>query len=137
MGGDSPLDYLGDLAEVCAVGHDFEADNTFHGYRFTREKLERAYERKAIQKSLRENEDPIYGQVVGATFLWAGAEMPEELKSRVVSDAKKDEWAAEGDNERRKFINDFIDKVEEHKGGKQVELADEGLFDKIAEAMGG
>lgn len=120
MGGDSPLDCLDDLAEVCGVEFDPESDEGFHCHLFTRAKLEASMDK--IKKSLRKSTDPIYGQVVGATFLWAGAEMPEELKTRVTDDAKKDTWAAEGDVERKRYIDEFIEKVENHKPGERVEI---------------
>ena len=141
MGGDSPLDYLSDLAEAVGLKFDRECsgeeyrEKTFHGFHFTREILESNMD--AVKKSLRKNKGHVYGQVVGATFLWAGAEMPEELKSRVIEDANKDEWAAEGDAERRHHIRDFIEKIENHKAGERMQIAEEGLFQKFAEAMGG
>jgi hypothetical protein len=136
MGGDSPLDYLGNLAEVCYVNFDVETDEeTFHCFRFTRESLEK--HTKEIYKSLRECKSPIYGQVVGAAFLWTGAEMEEALKSRVIGDAQKDEWAAEGDEERKKHIDKFIEEVENHTPGKRVDIDDEGLLENIAKALGG
>jgi hypothetical protein len=135
MGGDSPLDFLYPLAEAVGVECDFDTDEeTFHGFPFTRELLEGSL--KEIYKSLREHKDCIYGQVVGATFLWAGAEMPEELKSRVIADAEKDEWAASGDEERKRYIHDFIEAVENHEPGQRVELSTEGLFERMAKVLG-
>ena len=135
MGGDSPLDYLAVLGRAVGIEFDIDTDDeNFHGYRFTPEAMESRMDE--IKESLRKHKDPIYGQVVGAAFLWAGAEMPEELKSRVIGDAEKDEWAAEGDEERQGYIDDLAQKVANHKPGERVELAYEGLFDKFAQVMG-
>ena len=135
MGGDTPLDYLAVLGKAVGVEFDYDHENTFHGWPFTREALESHLEE--VKKSLGKNKYHIYGQVVGATFLWAGAEMPEELKNRVIKDAEADEWAAEGDSERKKYINAFIQAVKSSEPGKRVDVQDEGLFERVGKCLGG
>jgi hypothetical protein len=144
MGGDTPLDYLAVLGEAVGAVFDYDDESTpeFHGWHITREMLEV----DDIQAKLRDahasvGNDYIFGQVVGAVFLWAGARMSDEIKLGVkvcaeheLNQIEKTGWT---DPERRAgFLRDLIEKVEEHKTGERVELADEGLFENMAKMFG-
>jgi len=147
LGGDSPLDTLGDIGRIIGNDYDYDDDSKsiFGGHGFTRENVEGNLSRiveefekqlkKHVEKypDLEENQSIEY-QVLGAICLHVGAKIPAKLKKRMVLAAEQDEWLNEEGHgsERWTYIKDFIDKVKAHKPGQKTELAYEGLFDKFA-----
>jgi len=139
MGGDSALDYAGNIAKIFGLECDYEDEGcaSFHGYHFTREMLEK----RGVRKKLREahervRNDAVFGQVVGAIYLWAGARMTKGIRDGVIKCAMADGWAKE-DEERRMYIDQLIGLVDMYwEGGERIELKEEGLFRKFAEMFG-
>ena len=145
MGGDTPLDDLGILSRVCGVDYDMdekhEYDDTFHGYPLTRAALEK--HRGELVEEVQKSGDwskPVMGQVLGAMFLWAGAELTDDMKDLVVSCAESDEWMSEEiqqygseGGDRTEVIRAFIAKVRDHKPGVRVTLDDVGLLQRLAQ----
>jgi hypothetical protein len=140
LGGDTPLDYLGNIAHVLGVpctydDKRFEGAEEFHCYMFTREQLESPDATKKLLALYKKTgyQREIMGQVIGTVYLWTGAKMPKKIKDLVIASAKADEWARE-DAEREDRIYDLIKAVKAHKPGQRVELREEGLFQKFREA---
>ena len=146
MGGDTPLDYVGTIAKVVfGLDHDYDVEpETFFGFLFTKEMLEKEGVHDKIQKAIPQwmREDTIFGQVVGAIYLWTGARMPQSIKENVLHHAKEELAGTEkgwhNPEEREMYLRDFIEKVEKHwEGGERVDLPFEGLMDKIHEHIAG
>lgn len=139
MGGDSPLDFLAVIGEVVGAKFDYEDERTpnFHGYHFTRGQLERRGVAAQLIRKAPNWERTVYFQTIGAVYLWAGAKMTAALRGEVIRGAKQDEWMKEEGSmsSRGRHVQTLIRLVEKHwKGGVQVELKDEGLMQKFAEA---
>lgn len=145
MGGDTPLDYNAVLAKVVGAEDDEDyGDDSFHGFKYTREMLEAHDAGKKIRDAHKSvKDDYVFGQVVGAVFLWAGAKMTKKIKKAVITCANYeldniDKIGWMNPEARAGFLRDLIEKVEAHwEGGEKVELAYEGLMGKIAEKIGG
>jgi hypothetical protein len=139
LGGDTPLDYLGELAEdVFESPRDLEAKgDCYYGHHYTREILE-----SKLDKAVKHLENDTYSesyvgfQVLGAMLLEVGADIPNDVREKIIDAAEKDEWAKSGDEERIFFMQDLIDKIRAHKPGQQTELANESLFEAWERAVG-
>jgi len=140
LGGDEPLDDLGNIADALGVKFDYDDEYgpDFHGYHFTRKVVE-AGSPKLVALLKRRMDDSVFMQVWGAVCLWTGAKMTAKERDAVIAAAKADEWMREEGtgSERGGFIDEFIAAVRENwKGGKTTTLKDQGLFDRIAEVLG-
>lgn len=142
LGGDPAYDCRGTYLDVMDLDDEGDSDH-FWFATFTM----RTYRKKvndnlpklltAARKLEAESYDVgIAGQVLGAMIMEVGAKMPAVVQKFILKCANKDEWATESE-ERKKYIDDFIAKVTSYppKGGVIVELACEGLFEKIAEHL--
>jgi len=146
MGGDTPLDYVGFLADELDVEYDGDyGEGSFHGYRFTRDVLEAPGVHGKI-KAAHENcyNDVVFGEVVGAVYLWAGAAIPAPVKKGILTCAKAELEDCESrktgflrPDERAGYLRDLIEKIEAHKPGERVELVEEGLFENMAKMLCG
>lgn len=137
MGGDTPLDYEGDLYGI--AGLSWEDTNGESG--MSEKKVN-----KAVAKSLKKmvkyaKSDEVYDseimkQVLGVLVMRHAVPVKDAKKALelAVDGAENDEWAAEGDDERRGYINAFIKQLKEYDGTAQ-EPAYEGLFQKMFEKM--
>lgn len=139
LGGDTPLDYLGNIAHVLGVPCTYDDPkrypkdvDAFHCYLFTQERLESPDATKKLIALYQRTGylQEIMGQVIGTVYLWTGAKMPEKIKKLVLASAKADEWARE-DEERADHIYAFTKAVKMHKRGQRVELSEEGLFERM------
>lgn len=141
LGGDRPLDVLGDLARVCGIHFDMSGtrDDTLSGYPFERASVERSL--GAMVASVRGNkfrEDrAIAGQVLGVIILWTGAEAPEEVLTLCADCARDDDWMREEGtgSDRGGHIAALLVALGEHRPGRRASLDSEGLFEKMAQKM--
>ena len=141
MGGDGPLDCLGYIGDAIGLEYDFDAlpddyrENTFFGYRFTREILESEW--KSLLAIDDRIGDGVFAQVVAAAFLWAGAKMPDIIKVRAINRAMEEllglkDAGWKSPDSRTASLLEFIEKVEAHwQGGERVELSYVSLGDKL------
>ena len=139
MGGDSPLDWLGSLMDVCGIEFDYGCgDETYHGYLLDRDKIE-AKTNAMLKCATKGYESSIGLQVLGAVLMEVGAPIDAKLKRTIIRAAKDDEWMLEEGrgSERGKYVMEFIEKIKAHKTGESTELAYEGLFENLAKKMGG
>lgn len=76
--------------------------------------------------------------VLAVLMLKYGADFPESVRARMIKAAKDDhssEWR--NPDERKAYMTDLIEKIQAHKPGFCVEVASEGLFEKVAEHLNG
>ncbi len=140
MGGDPPLDWRYDFAKLLGVYHA-EAETNDEAHAFTRDVVEQNLDK--MVKYIREVHDRrpdntqyinVGWQVFAYIVLKCGAEIPESLRERMIRAAQDDEsdsWIDSG--LRRAYMKDLIDKLRAHTPGVCVELAEEGLIEKVAE----
>lgn len=133
MGGDTPLDLEGDIFDICEV-EQFPDDGTeVHLSRQTiNSKL------KEIQAMLdkQDVEDRSIGyQVLAVLILEAGGKMIDQLKTTLIEAILTDPWAQE-DPEREKKIYELIVAIQ-NSTGAPVKITSKGLFEVMAEKLGG
>jgi 8-oxo-dGTP diphosphatase len=129
MGGDTPLDWEADISDF--VGGHFDPDE---GHIFTREQLE-AKLSEMVAYIEGGNEPDIGLQVLGVLIMRAGADLPDDIKARIVKAAEDDEWAAEDDRKRKAHIRDLIEKVEAYKPGTMVAIPAPSLLTQMEEDL--
>jgi hypothetical protein len=155
LGGDTPLDYLGELADLLHVPNDEamngeEDPDTYMGYSIYplgemsddyAERMRKALKDKreevmALIDNMKDSDyKNIKTQVVAVVYMASGAAFPRGFKKKAVEAGRNDEWAME-DSGRLRKIRAYIDAVDEHKAGKRTLLQDTGLFQKMAEVLG-
>jgi len=137
MGGDTPLDKLGTIADAMGVKFSYdtpppEAPAELHCYPFTRSAVEANL--SAAVEALARNEGyegNIGRQALGVVILWTGAEMPDDVRDLIIEAAEADEWAATGDDGRVRHMADFILAVQKHRPGTRTSVTSEGLFQAL------
>lgn len=149
LGGDEPLDCLGDLADICGVSYrDQEKTEigklspeeqtrmaTLYNYPFTSAILNNSETRKKMEKYCTKAYTPeIAYQVLGVILMATGAKIPKTLKNKIVHAAQNDEWALSKDEERISFIQSYIAALNNYTDGTPVSTTVEGLFQKMNEA---
>ena len=138
LGGDTPLDYLGVLAEDVfgAKRNEDMTGDCYYGHCYTRELLESKLDEAVEYLENDEYSESYVGfQVLGAMLLEVGANIPEAVRDRIIKAAKDDEWAKSGHEERIFFMQDLIDKLQAHEAGQETELAHEGLWEKLRDNL--
>jgi len=141
MGGDAPLDWVGFLCDGWAQ-HDWERDDTWHGYSVTKELIDANLGR--ILKNLRTCKvmgpgDPIGWQVLGVMIMEHGARMPEDVRGHVLQVTSEMNPQEEGwcDPEaRQRSLDNFWAAVHNY-DGTPVKITEEGLFEAIDKLLGG
>lgn len=140
LGGDPPLDWLGTLCDEMAVErvdcNEVDCDG-YYGYPYTREGLEANLDKLVARIEKDAYEAHVGFQVLGALLLDVGADIPDTLKQRIIRAATEDAWANEGCDERVAYMQDLVDKILASEPGNPVQLATEGLLEKIAERLCG
>lgn len=127
MGGDPSLDALNVIASGLGAPFDIDLeledtkeDEIFKGYSFKKEDIKKYLPR--LLKDMEEFSDAYFKsiqyQVLGMVLMFYGYPMTKKLKSKIISQAKKDEWYKEKDPERIESINNFIEMIEGYKGGR-------------------
>jgi hypothetical protein len=72
-------------------------------------------------------------QVLAVMMMKVGAEISEEVKTKMIDEAYNDEWAQE-DNERKLKIENLIECLEKY-NGKPLAITSKGLFQVINEII--
>ena len=128
MGGDSPLDMLGDLCDVMPNARfDAETDEPdFYCRLFTRKDIDDNL--AALIATVEKGWDDNLGfQVLGAMMMHVGCEIHESLRSKIADASNADEWLKEAgpQSERGKHIADFQEAIRWHVGGTPTKIAAE------------
>jgi hypothetical protein len=140
LGGDEPLDALGEIASLCDIDFcddDDGFENTLHGFDFTRENFEPNLVSIITNFAKLRLISPISCSVLGAIILYTGSDVDEKLKSFLIDFIKTDQ-SDEWDNgaERRFYIDDLCAKLENHKAGGRTFLVDESIWDRCNKELG-
>lgn len=130
MGGDSPLDWEGDISDY--IGGHFDADE---GHIFTREQLESNLVDVVKRIETSGTDVKIGLQVLGVLILKTGAQMPDEVRDKIVKAAEEDDWAAEDDRNRKAHMRDLIEKIKAHEPGSKSEVPAPSLLDQMRKDM--
>lgn len=130
MGGDSPMDWEGDISDM--VGGHFDSDE---GHVYTREQIEAKLSDVVAHIEAAKYDREIGFQVLGVLALKKGAHLPDDVKERIIRAAEEDEWAKEGDRMRKAHMKDLITKVRAHEPGEVVEVPSKELLDQMEKNM--
>lgn len=140
MGGDSPLDYAGEIAHAVGAPQDFDAtpDDSFHGWVFgpdAREKFQK--DLVGFLKREMRYDKSVWVQVVGTIALYLGVPLSAGQKRYIIAWAERDEWLLDDGrlSARGRAIADFVARVKGHQGEK-TRVPYTGLFDRMAESLG-
>ena len=135
MGGDTPLDYQGDMVDLCGVDYDKFADMDYDHTKIRSEIESNLDKLVEYCNSVKYGEPEIAWQVLGVIILESGSKLPDDIKTKIVEAADNDDWAQE-DEERNRYMKAFKYAVENY-NGTPTEIEYEGLFQKIFEKMSG
>lgn len=127
MGGDAPYDWEDEIYEIC--GAEMWPEGRTSKGKISPDQFTEHLEKIIV--ALRKSKDPIGYQVLGVLMMESGADMPEEVKSKIMQACHDDEWARR-DPEREEKILELHDKVLKY-DGTTVEIKSKGLFQAIAE----
>lgn len=143
LGGDEPLDYLGDLANICEVDCDTEdienpdiSENfrksleTLYHYPFTDDIVNNKITQmvKYCEKAYCPE---IAYQVLGVILMATGSNIPKSLKKTIIESAKKDAKANKKQKDRVMVMNELIQALDLYKNKKPFFIGSEGLFQKM------
>lgn len=144
LGGDTPLDALGDIADFCGLGYNDKVSNNkcYYGYDFLKVKsrFENSQEMSKILDHIKQRTEgdsyyqEIYLQVLGLVLMSTGVKIESKLKQEILSAIENDSWAKE-EEERKKAMDSFYKTFREYKKGSPVVLNQKGLFESFSEAM--
>lgn len=142
LGGDTPLDFLGDFADIVGVGNRDDEDeglSELYGYNFSKEILNDSTNLSKMlsyaDKRRGSEYQSIAYQVLAVILMATGANISQTLKNKISSHSKKDEWYLSKDPERVAYIEQLIGSVELYKNGLPIILQSEGLFEKISQHL--
>ena len=139
FGGDTPLDFLGDIAE--AIGFKIDGDYSLVGVEeWTPEvkyevckKLEKKWD-KVISSRKFDYEEDIFWQVLGQVCLAVGCIFPQPIRYQMIKSCLKDEWALEGEVTRQKEMARLVHDLTFYKDGEPLPRTTEG-FDSYHKAI--
>lgn len=139
LGGDSALDYHGDMMDIIAETNgmkiDYYADLEFKP---TAKMVDKAMPK--LVKYARDHNDSydpgVAAQVLGVIIITSGAKMSEKTRKYIHTAAVNDEWAIV-DPERKEYIDSFARQIKRYTGKRKLKVAEEGLFDMIAKKVKG
>jgi len=127
MGGDSPLDSLGFIADEINVKFMYDEtddEKDFLLYNFSRKVIEKNLNKiiKYIEK--RTYLQNISYQVLGVLILYYGVKVSKKIRDKIIDEALIDEWLVGNmNNEDRKLaIYELRDALLNHKAGIRTEL---------------
>jgi hypothetical protein len=131
MGGDTPMDDIANMEDLCGVlTYDEETNESIV---YTPEQIRfnlTANIPKLIAYCEEQGDDytNIAYQVLGYIILTNGVPLIDTLKARILKACELDEWYESRDPERVHYINQFMNQIKAY-DGTPTEIAEEGLFD--------
>lgn len=108
MGGDTPLDYLNEIAEIC--GLHITAGNP---YRFNKEILETNLERIALNiqnNKVFEDDNEIAWQVLGHLVIEHDVSLPEAIKGYILASFEWDVLSKKN-TKRKNIMDSYIERL--------------------------
>ena len=129
LGGDTPLDYLGEISDMIGV-ESLYTESDIPG---VKEKLAGLIP-KVIDGTLFDSDEYKYWigyQVFAVKLLEYGVSLDDDVKEILISHIEQDEWQ---DAERVKVIDNLISEIKKY-NGEIVKINSKGLFEVIGEAI--
>ena len=125
MGGDTPLDYQGDLTDIISGGYLTRNDITAAQF----ENMDEVFVNGKIESLVKSKDDKsIMYQVLMVMAMRVGAKLSSKLKLLAISNIRNDEWQFE-DSERKQAIDNLIQTLNQYDGSVRVDVKSEGLFE--------
>lgn len=140
LGGDYPLDTLGDLAVACGLDiyNDDDCAESYYGYDFFKVKESFSTDKKVEElfnnisnNSMYSEDRNISSQVLALVMMLVGAPMVEARKAKFVKNISKDKWMKK-DKKRKEIIETFIQEIEDYDGSPRL-YKQKGLFESLKE----
>lgn len=127
MGGDTPLDYQGDLTDIISGGYLTNDDITAEQF----ENMDEVFLNGKIESLVKSKDNKsIMYQVLMVMAMRVGAKISSRLKLLAISNIRNDEWQFE-DLERKQAIDNLIETLNQYDGSIRVDVKSEGLFEVI------
>lgn len=125
MGGDTPLDYQGELTDIISGGYLTRNDITAAQF----ENMDEVFVNGKIESLVKSKDDKsIMYQVLMVMAMRVGAKLSSKLKLLAISNIRNDEWQFE-DSERKQAIDNLIQTLNQYDGSVRVDVKSEGLFE--------
>ena len=125
MGGDTPLDYQGELTNIISGGYLTNNDITAAQF----ENMDEVFVNGKIESLVKyKNDRIIMYQVLMVMAMRVGAKISSRLKILAISNIRNDEWQFE-DSERKQAIDNLIQTLNQYDGSVRVAVKSEGLFE--------
>jgi len=133
MGGDRPLDLLGSIAKTLGAPFDAKSPTAWHCYEWPTLTPERVTAATVWLDTCRHDRS-IAAQVLATLLMARGAPIGDALRHKLSLLIESDEWAAEGDYERRGEIDGLLLALMRYRDGTPADYDnDPGLLAKLAE----
>lgn len=140
MGGDTPLDLQSFIYDALDINQYPEGDEDISI-------PADAFDYKKIVKYLKDREGNdywlkgdtgnIFHQVLGIMMMESGAPINKTLKAKMIKAAKLDDWACEGDEDRRDKMDSFISVLNQYDSSTPTKINSKGLMETIADTLVG
>ena len=128
MGGDTPLDYQGELTDIISGGYLTGNDITAAQL----ENMDEVFVNGKIESLVKYKDcRSIMYQVLMVMAMRVGAKISSKLKLLAISNIRNDEWQFE-DSERKEVIDNLIQTLNQYDGSIRVKVKSEGLFEVFA-----
>jgi len=128
MGGDTPLDYQGDLTDIISGGYLTNNDITATQF----ENMDEVFVNGKIESLVKYKDSrSIMYQVLMVMAMRVGAKISSKLKLLAISNIRNDEWQFE-EPERKQAIDNLIQTLNQYDGSVRVKVKSEGLFEVFA-----
>jgi len=128
MGGDTPLDYQGELTDIISGGYLTNNDITAAQF----ENMDEVFVNGKIESLVKYKDcRSIMYQVLMVMAMRVGAKISSKLKLLAISNIRNDEWQFE-DSERKEVIDNLIQTLNQYDGSIRVKVKSEGLFEVFA-----
>ena len=125
MGGDTPLDYQGELTDIISGGYLTNNDITAAQF----ENMDEVFVNGKIESLVKYKDcRSIMYQVLMVMAMRVGAKISSKLKLLAISNIRNDEWQFE-DSERKEVIDNLIQTLNQYDGSIRVKVKSEGLFE--------
>ena len=128
MGGDTPLDYQGNLTDIISGGYLTNNDITAAQF----ENMDEVFVNGKIESLVKcKDSRSIMYQVLMVMAMRVGAKISSKLKLLAISNIRNDEWQFE-ESERKQAIDNLIQTLNQYDGSVRVKVKSEGLFEVFA-----
>lgn len=140
LGGDTPLDYVCAIEDILGVEDLYPYSRLAGRAGDLRARLDGGGLEQIFTSLISRVGDgwdrSVATQVTAGLVMAVGAQLPEPYKAAAVVAGQRDEWAAE-DSERKASIDAYLAALAEYAPPAPTVLTTTGLFEKIAQHLGG